>query len=152
MASQGALGGLPSSSAARRRRPQPLPRRSWNAVGRHSASREGGGIDLASSLGAPERLLTSILDQFRIDLLTDLASELASVVALADRLGIDLACSTLHGYRRCSLTISLSTQLASRDLQRSAWHRLPHASNLVNINITNADINISLILLLLLMR
>ena len=39
---------------------------------------------------------------------------------LGDRGPIDLADSTFHGYRRHGLTISLSTQLASHDLQRSA--------------------------------
>ena len=48
------------------------------------------------------------------------ASELANVVVLGDRLAIDLAGSTFHGYRRQDLTISPSTKLASHDLQRCA--------------------------------
>ena len=54
------------------------------------------------------------------------------LAVLGDRLAIDLAYSSLHGYRRKSLTISLSTRCIAQTAM-FCLHRLPHASLLVII-------------------
>ena len=44
----------------------------------------------------------------------------STVAVLDDQLAIDLAGSTIYGHYQHHLTMNLSTQLASHDLQRSA--------------------------------
>ena len=66
------------------------------------------------------------------------------LAVLGDRLAIDLAYSSLHGYRRKSQTISLSTPCIAQTAM-FCLHRLPHASLLV-INNNNNNSNNSIII------
>ena len=56
----------------------------------------------------------------------------STMAVLGDQLAIDLAYSSLHGYRRKSQTISLSTRCIAQTAM-FCLHRLPHASLLVTI-------------------